>query len=186
MTETRRRGESSGIYALAVCGVMAAVLCAIAPISIPIGPVPVTLATLVVYLTAYLLGWKWGTAACLAYLLAGLAGLPVFSGYGAGTGVLLGPTGGYLIGYLPRALASGWTVEHTDKRWVQLLGMVGGTAVCYALGTAWYCVQSGNPLGVALGFCATPFLPFDLGKMLAVLAVGPVVRRRLREARLLA
>ena len=183
---TQERGKGRGAYQLAVCGVMAAVLCVLAPLSIPIGPVPVTLATLVVYLMGSLLGWKWGTAACLAYLLAGLVGLPVFSGYGGGAGVLLGPTGGYLIGYLPMTFLTGWVADHTDRRWALLLAMIGGTALCYALGTAWYCTQSGSPLGAALGVCVVPFLPFDLLKMLAVLAIGPVIRRRLQQARLLA
>ena len=101
---TQERGKGRGAYQLAVCGVMAAVLCVLAPLSIPIGPVPVTLATLVVYLMGSLLGWKWGTAACLAYLLAGLAGLPVFSGFQGGPGVLLGATGGYILGFLASAL----------------------------------------------------------------------------------
>ena len=186
MERTEAKGRTSGVYQLAVCGVMAAVLCALAPLAIPVGPVPVTLATLVVYLMGSLLGWKWGTAACLAYLLAGPAGLPVFSGYGAGAGVLLGPTGGYLIGYLPMTFLTGWVADHTDRRWALLLAMIGGTALCYALGTAWYCTQSGSPLGAALGVCVVAFLPFDLLKMLAVLAIGPVIRRRLQQARLLA
>lgn len=177
--QTRARGRA---YTLAVCAVMAAVLCVLAPVAIPVGPVPVTLATFVVYLMAGLLGWKWGTASCLAYLVAGLVGLPVFSGYGAGAGVLLGPTGGYLVGYLAITLVAGWVADRTDRRVPQLLGMLAGTVLCYALGTAWYCVQSGNALPVALGFCVTPFIPFDLVKIAAVLAIGPVLRLRLRQA----
>ena len=79
---------------ITACGVMTAVLCVLAPVAIPVGPVPVTLATLAVYLIACLLGWKWGSACCGTYLVAGLVGLPVFSGYGGGAGALLGPTGG--------------------------------------------------------------------------------------------
>lgn len=182
-----KTGESRKrmIHALAVCGVMAAVLCVLAPVSIPIGPVPVTLATLVVYLMGYLLGWKWGTASCLAYLLLGLAGLPVFAGYGAGAGILLGPTGGYLAGYLAITLLVGWVACRTEKRWMSLVGMLAGTALCYALGTAWYCLQSGTALGAALGLCVIPFLPFDLIKIVVVLAIGPVIRERLRAAGLL-
>ena len=182
MEQTRERPA----YRLAACGVMAAVLCVLGPLSIPIGPVPVTLATLVVYLMAYLLGWKWGTVSCLVYLMVGMAGLPVFSGYRAGTGALLGPTGGYLIGYLPMALLSGWVMERTDKRVLHLLGMILGTAFCYLLGTAWFCWQGGYTVGAAMGLCVLPFIPFDLVKMLVVLAVGPVVRRRMKAARLLA
>ena len=183
MAQGERQGQR--VHFIAVCGVMAAALCALGPLAVPVGPVPVTLATLVVYLAGLLLGWKGGPASCLAYLLVGLAGLPVFSGYGAGGGVLLGPTGGYLVGYLPMAALTGWAAQRTGRRVFWLLAMLGGTAVCYALGTAWFCWQGGYTLGVALGVCVTPFLPFDLVKMAAVLALGPILRRRLGAVGLL-
>ncbi len=179
------------VHPLAVCAVMTALLCVLAPFAVPVGPVPVTLATLLVYLSVELLGWKWGTAAVAAYLLLGLAGLPVFSGYQGGPGPLFGPTGGYLAGYLPMALIAGWTALAAQGRSpavsfaIHMGGMALGTAALYALGTAWYCVLSGNPLPVALGFCVTPFVPFDLVKMAAAVSIGAPVRRRLRQARFL-
>ena len=177
----RRRADS-----LAACGMGAAILCAVGPLAIPIGPVPVAFANLIIYLSLYLLGWKRGVASCLAYLLLGLAGLPVFSAFGSGASRLLGPTGGYLVGYLPMAVVGGLTLDHTDRRWLQGLGLAAGTAVLYAMGTAWYCWQGGVDPGPALGACVLPFLPFDLLKILAALTVGPVLRRRLRQARQLA
>ena len=191
MTE-QTRGRA---YRLAACGVMTALLCVLAPFAIPIGPVPVTLATLLVYLSVELLGWKLGAAAVTAYLLIGLAGAPVFSGYQGGPGPLFGPTGGYLAGYVPLALIAGWVAEAArplESRGetapafaLRYGGMALGTAALYALGTAWYCVLSGNPLPVALGFCVTPFLPFDLVKMALAIAVAAPVRRRLQQARIL-
>lgn len=191
MTE-QRRGR---VYQLAACGVMTAALCVLAPFAISIGPVPVTLATLMIYLTVELLGWKWGTASVCAYLLIGLAGAPVFSGYQGGAAPLLGPTGGYLAGYIPLALVAGWVAENTrrmsDKEKtplvcvIQYAGMVLGTAVLYTLGTVWYCFQSGNPLEAALAWCVTPFILFDLVKMALALAVGMPMRRRLEQVRLL-
>lgn len=68
---------------------------------------------------------------------------------------------------------------------VQLLGMVAATAVLYAFGTAWYCVQAGVDLQKALAACVLPFIPFDLAKMAIALAVGMPVRRRLEQAGLL-
>lgn len=167
---------------LCVCGLMAAVICVLGPLAVPIGPVPVAFANLAIYLTLYLLDWRWATASCLVYLLLGLAGLPVFSGFVGGAGKLLGPTGGYLVGYLPMAALGGWVVCHTGRRWLQLLGMIAGTALCYLLGTAWFCWQGGYTVGKAIGLCVTPFIPFDLLKMLAALAVGPIVRKRLTQA----
>lgn len=181
--------------ALAVCAVMTAALCVLAPLAVPIGPVPATLATFVICLSAGLLGWRKGTASVAAYLLLGLAGAPVFSGWQGGAGVLLGPTGGYLAGYVPLALLTGWAQDAArplEERAgalpaaaLRLAGMLAGTAALYALGTAWYCAQSGAPAGAALAVCVLPFLPADLVKTAAALGLGAVLRRRLGQARLL-
>ena len=179
---TRSRNS---VYVLSVTAVMTAVTCVLAPMSVPIGPVPITLTNLVIYLSLYLLGWRLGSLSCLVYLLIGMAGLPVFSGFSGGLGKLAGPTGGYLIGFLPMALIAGIFLDRFRSRLVHLAGMVLGTAVCYALGTAWFCLSSGSPLGGALGLCVVPFIPFDVGKMVLAAALGPVLRARLRRAGLL-
>ena len=90
-----------------------AVLCVIAPftIPVPVSPVPLSISTFVIYLAAVLLGAKQSALCVLVYLLLGMVGLPVFSGFSGGIGVLLGPTGGYLMGYIPCALIVGWLVE---------------------------------------------------------------------------
>ena len=183
---------------LTLCAVMAAVLCVVAPISIPIGPISITGGTLVLYLTAYLLGGVLGAVSTLVYLLVGFVGLPVFSNYMGGTARLVGPTGGYLVGYIPMMLLAGLAVELTLRHFggsgkreqalaivLQFLGMVLATAVLYAFGTAWYCVQAGVDLQQALAACVLPFIPFDLIKMAAALLIGVPVRRRLEQAGLL-
>ena len=188
----------AGTRRLALCAVMAAVICVLAPISLPIGPISLTGGTLAIYLTACLLGGGWGAAATLTYLLLGFVGLPVFSNYMGGAERLAGPTGGYLVGYLPRVFIAGAVVTLTLARFrdggrrgaaialvLQFLGMALGTAVLYAFGTAWYCVQAGVDLQKALAACVIPFIPFDLAKMAAALAVGVPVRRRLERANLL-
>ena len=180
---------------LTLCAVMAAVMCVIAPISLPIGPVSITGGTLAIYLTAYLLGGVWGTVTTLVYLLVGFLGLPVFSNYMGGAARLLGPTGGYLVGYLPMMLLAGFVAELTLRRFgdkggqgqaaaivLQFLGMALATAVLYAFGTAWYCVQAGVGLQKALAACVFPFIPFDLLKIVIALAIGTPVRRRLEQA----
>ena len=169
------------VYPLVMTAVMAAVMAVVAPFSIQIGPIPLSLCTFVIYLNSYLLGWKRGTAATLVYILLGAVGMPVFSGFAAGLGVVAGPTGGYIVGYLPLAALSGLASRLKSKP-LQLVGMIGATAVLYAFGTAWYCVQSGSPLAPALAACVIPFLPGDLIKMMAVLSVGPVLRERLARA----
>lgn len=183
---------------LTLCAVMAAVMCVLAPISVPIGPISITGGTLAIYLTACLLGGRWGAVTTLVYLLLGFVGLPVFSNYMGGAERLLGPTGGYLVGYLPMALIAGGAVELTLARFrekgragtapalfLQFLGMVLATTVLYAFGTAWYCVQAGVGLEKALAACVFPFIPFDLVKMAIALLVGVPVRRGLERARLL-
>ena len=188
----------AGTRRLTLCALMAAVACVLAPISIPIGPISVTGGTLAVYLTAYLLGGVWGTVSTLVYLLVGMAGLPVFSGYMGGVSRLAGPTGGYLVGYIPMALLAGtmirWSAHRFDGKGrlgavltlaVQFAGTAAATAVLYAFGTAWYCVQAGVDLQKALAACVIPFIPFDLVKMAVALTVGRPVRRRLERAGLL-
>lgn len=183
---------------LTLCAVMAAVMCVIAPISIPIGPISITGGTLAIYLTAYLLGGVWGTVSTLVYLLVGMVGMPVFSNYMGGISRLAGPTGGYLVGYLPMMLLAGTIVQLSLRHFadkgkkgavlaliVQFAGMVLATAVLYAFGTAWYCIQAGVDLQKALAACVIPFIPCDLLKLAAALVVGVPVRRGLERAGLL-
>ena len=188
----------TGTRRLTLCAVMAAVMCVLAPISLPIGPISITGGTLAIYLTACLLGGKWGTVTTLVYLLLGFVGLPVFSNYMGGAERLVGPTGGYLVGYLPMMFLAGTAAAWAFSRFrdqggkgvaitlaLQFLGMVLATAVLYAFGTAWYCVQAGVDLQKALAACVFPFIPFDLAKMAVALLIGLPVRRRLERAGLL-
>lgn len=171
------------VYPLVMTAVMAAVMAVVAPFSIQIGPIPLSLCTFVIYLNSYLLGWKRGTAATLVYILLGAVGMPVFSSFSSGLGAVLGPTGGYIVGYLPLALIAGFAVERFPAgRLPQLAGMVLGTAVLYVLGTAWFCFQSGNSLNAAMGACVLPFLPGDALKIAAAMLLGPLLRTRLEQA----
>ena len=110
--ETKRK---SAVLPLAMTAVMTAVTCVLAPMSIPIGPVPFSLTNFVIYISLYVLGWKWGTVSYAAYLLLGMVGMPVFSGFSAGLGRLVGPTGGYLVGFIPMAVIAGLVIAHTKK-----------------------------------------------------------------------
>ena len=81
--------------------------------AIPIGPVPISLTNLAIYLSLYLLGWKWGTASYVVYMLIGMVGVPVFSGFTGGLGKLAGPTGGYIIGFVPMAVLAGLVIDRS-------------------------------------------------------------------------
>lgn len=173
------------ISALARAAVMTAVICVLAPLSFPIGPIPISTATLAIYLSVYLLDWKWATGSLLVYLVIGMIGMPVFSGFTGGLGKLMGPTGGYIIGYFPMAILSGLIVGKCSRRWVQFLGLVLGTAACYALGTARFCFESQTPLRAAMTACVYPFLPGDLLKIVLAMTIGPMIRKQLVRAGLM-
>lgn len=173
---------------LVLTGLAAAMLCIAGPVVVPLAfsPVPLSLATLAVYFAACLLGWKTASAACLVYLLTGLSGIPVFSGFTGGLPKLAGPTGGYLAGYLLLALLSGLAAERFLERRVLLMaGMALATAAFYAIGTVWLAYVAGLDLGAALAMGVLPFLPGDAAKIFAAAAVAPMIRRRLLKAGLL-
>ena len=172
---------SSRTIALATIGVMSAVTCIIAPFSVPIGPVPVSLTTFVLFLSVYLLGWKKATLSVIIYLLIGMAGLPVFSGFSGGLQKLAGPTGGYLIGYIPMAIVAGLIIDKTHSRFLHLFGMILGTLVLYTLGTAWFCVSMGSTVARALSLCVLPFIPGDIIKIVFAMILGMPLKKRLEN-----
>jgi biotin transport system substrate-specific component len=177
---------------------MAAVICVLAPFQIPIGPVPVTLATFAVYVAAATLGAKRGLGAVALYIAVGAVGLPVFTGFSGGIPKLLGLTGGYIAGYLPCAAVTGIFADRRARRDAApetaaspggrararsvrgyAAGMAVGTVLCYTIGTAWFVYQSGSTLASALMVCVLPFLPFDAVKIAAAAVISPVIRARI-------
>ena len=167
-------------YAITLTALMTAVTCILAPLSIPIGPVPISFTNLAIYLSLYLLGWKRGTISYLIYLLIGLIGLPVFSGFTGGPAKLAGPTGGYIIGFIAMAIIAGLVIDHFHKPWIQLIGMIVGTIVCYIFGTAWFCSVAKSTVAGALAICVFPFIPADLVKMVIAMIIGPMIKKRIR------
>ena len=181
--KTVKKGGALSIQQMAIIGVMTAVTCVLSPFSLPIGPVPISLATLAIYFSVYVIGMKKGLISCLIYLLLGLVGVPVFSGFGSGPAKLFGPTGGYLIGYFFIVLIAGIFIDrYTDKIYLCLLGMVLGTAVLYLLGTAWLAYQAHMTFHAALAAGVIPFIPGDIAKMLIAALAGPQIRKQLVRA----
>ncbi len=117
-----------------------------AQVSLPLLPVPLTLQTLGVLFTGAVLGSKRGTLALLLYVAEGAIGLPVFAGGLSGIGVLIGPTGGYLVGFIVAAGVVGLLAERGwDRRLIgAALAMVVGNLVIYAFGVAWLTVVLGD------------------------------------------
>jgi len=160
-------------------------------ISIPT-TIPFTMQTFAVCLVMALFGLRRGMWAVLCYILLGAVGAPVFSGFKSGIGVLLGTTGGYIIGFLFTALIVGLATEKLGRSLPVLIGsMAVGILVCYAFGTAWFMyvyARKTGPigLGTALGWCVIPYLLPDAIKIaLASVLVGrlyPLVNREVKAA----
>ena len=160
---------------------LGATLCLLGPLSLPMGPVPLSLATLGIYLAAGLSGARRGCAAVGLYLLLGALGLPVFAGFSGGLQRLLSPTGGFLLGYLLCALLSGWLAARYKKPWGTPLALGVGTLALYAVGTLWFALQTQRGIGAALLLCVVPFLAGDAAKIAVATAVILPLRKKIRR-----
>lgn len=167
---------------LTITAMLTALLCIAGPVTLPLGPVPLSLTTAVLMLMALLLSGARATLCCAVYLLMGLIGLPVFAGFTGGVGALIGPTGGFLLGYPLLTALCGFLCAHWTGRIPQLCFFFLGTALLYLTGTAWYCAQAGAEVSAALTVCVLPFLPGDAVKIAAVLTFGNAIKARLKKA----
>jgi biotin transport system substrate-specific component len=169
---------------LVVAGAVLIYLTARISIPIPGNPVPFTLQNFGVLVVGGALGLRRGGSAALLYVLLGVVGLPFFAEGKGGTGVILGATGGYLIGFVAASAVVGRLAElGWDRRMGGAIGATTiGTVIIYAIGVPWLAVVTGMPLGEAIAVGLVPFLVFDIVKLLAAAAVFPaawwVVGRR--------
>lgn len=183
------KNHSITVVEMTKVALMTALLCVIAPhtIILPVSPVGITLGSFLVYLAGALLGPYLGSLSVLLYLLLGFAGLPVFSGYTSGAAKLLGPTGGYLIGFIPCAFVIGMFMKKY-KKGIQgilmiVLGVVVGTLVLYTFGTIWFLVVYTKDITLkdALAKCVIPFLPLDTVKIIVSAVLVPPVLSALKR-----
>lgn len=165
MTTAKTREKLFTTRNLTFCAMFAALTAVCSQISVPLPMIPLNLALFSVFLCGALLGPALGTASQLVFLLLGVAGAPVFAGFRGGPSVLVGPTGGYLIGYLTAALLTGLLARRGCGFWRLCGAMAVGLVVCYAFGTAWFLVLTGKTLAAALSMCVLPFLPGDALKI---------------------
>ena len=158
--------------ATVVLGAALTALAAQVAVPVPGSPVPVTGQTFAVLLTAAALGPARGLAAQALYLLAGLAGLPVFVSASHGASVVFGASGGYLAGFLAAAVIVGWGArrgaDRSPLRTLALFAIASG--VIYLIGTTWLCLDTGMSASAGIAAGVTPFLPGDAAK--ALLAAG--------------
>lgn len=156
---------------------LAALTAASALITIPIGEVPVILYNFFILMMGLLLGSRWGAASIAVYLLAGGLGLPVFAGGKGGIAILLGPTGGYLIGFLPAVFIIGFISEKFKQRFsYDIIAMLCGTVVIYAFGVIQLKIVLGKTWLVTMALGVIPFIFFDIVKVVAAAVTAKAVR----------
>ena len=167
---------------LVFAALFSALIAAGAFVSIPIGPVPIVLQNLFVLLAGVILGPLWGVGAVAVYLFIGLLGFPVFAGGTGGMARLLGPTGGYLLGYIPAVFITGHISHHLKQSFKgDLTALAAGSILVYMAGVPWLKFYTGMAWGKSL---ALGMLPFLIGDGLKVVAgayiaktIRPVIRR---------
>lgn len=174
---------------MVLAGLFAALIAISSQVTIPIGPVPHTLQVFFVMLAGMVLGGRWGFTSVAVWVLLGLFGLPVFAQAKGGLSVLVGPTGGFLIGFMLCAFLVGWLTEQVGVSAVKTTCiMLLGLAVVYLAGLAGfmasfaYFLHKPMTWSEALTLAVVPFLPFDLIKTLMAAYIGVKVRQALSRA----
>lgn len=196
--------QSKKTLQMALIAVMAAMICVVAPFSIPLPftLVPISFTNLMIYIAVFALGWKRGTLSYVLYLLIGFVGVPVFSGFTGGPAKFVGPTGGYLIGFVLTAIVAGMMIDFASDKELSnksktkifrivcyAAGMLIGALIFYVFGTVWYMLQQGMEFKAAyinsvLAACVVPFLPGDAMKIVIAVIVGIPLRTTLRKNQL--
>jgi biotin transport system substrate-specific component len=150
-------------------------------VAVPIGPVPIVLQNMFVFLAGLLLGSRWGLTSVGVYLLAGACGLPVFAGGLGGIGRIVGPTGGYLIGYLPTVFLIGKISNRVHPRALfDVLAMICGSVALYTCGIVWLKILTGMTVAKTLAVGMVPFLIGDALKIAAAAAIAKALRPIIR------
>lgn len=165
---------------LTLRAVLAAAICVIAPLCIPVGSIPVTAATLIIFIVSACTEISFSLPAVLLYIALGAFGLPVFSGFTGGFHVLAGITGGFIIGYIPcAAVISLLCRKFGEKKFIFPLSMLLGTLICYISGTAWHCAVTGSSPAASAAVCILPFIPGDIIKIAAASIISVALKPRL-------
>lgn len=157
------------IHQMTLISLFAALTAVGAFISIPIYPVPLSLQTLFTLLAAMTLGSVMGASSQIIYVMLGVIGLPVFSGFKAGIGILFGPTGGFLFGFIISAYVIGKMIELKKEKnifYYFLAGII-GTIILYIIGITQLSLVTGIGIKKAIAVGMLPFLPGDILKIIA-------------------
>ena len=152
-----------------------AIMCILGPLSIPLpfSPVPISLIQFSFYLAIFTLDYKKASIATIVYILLGTVGIPVFSSFGGGFSKLLGPTGGYIFGYVFITLIGGYFLDNFyDNKPLVFLGIVLGNMICYVIGTFWLGYQGNMTFIEASMIGVVPYIIGDIIKICISMSIG--------------
>jgi len=182
----KKESGSKSVLSMVYCSLFTVIIALCSYITIPV-IIPFTLQTLGIFITLELLGGKKGTFSVLLYILLGAVGVPVFSGFRGGLGVLLSNTGGYIVGFLFLAFVYWLITTCLGRRlYARILGMLLGLLTCYAFGTFWFIwvysdVNKISEMIPVLQICILPFIIPDIAKMFLSLGLRKLVYPALPE-----
>ena len=166
-------------------GMFAAILAVLSQISIPVpSGVPVTMQTFAVALTGCVLGWKKGTMASVIYIVLGGVGVPVFSGFAGGLGILFGKTGGFIFGFIFLALLCGLAVVVKNKVLAGILAVC-GLLICHVLGILQFMLLMKMSFWSSAVLVSVPYLIKDVISIVLAFVVGAILRKSLNAANIL-
>ncbi len=165
-----------------IIGILAAIICVLAPFSVPAGAIPISLSTFAIYLVSCTTPKRYSVPAVAVYILIGAVGLPVFSSFTGGLQCIAGYTGGYIIGYIPCTFIIGLlTDKYPNSKIVYPFSLIAGTLVCYLFGTLWYMHKAEIGFTEAVAVCILPFLIGDIIKIIAASVIGITLKQRLKK-----
>ncbi len=171
---------TSKTITLTKVAIMSALLCAICPIIIPLGIVPISLATLFIMIFTYIFGSRMCMLSIIIYILLGAIGIPVFSGYTGGIHILIGPTGGYILGYLLMCLISGTLIKHLGANMIfTTISFICGNLALYCIGTIYLSIINNLSYSNAILTGVVPFIIPDLIKIILASIMAPRLKSRL-------
>lgn len=175
------KNKHFNIQELCIIGLSAALMCMIAPISIPMPlGVPMTMQTFIITVVAIILGAKRGAIATLIYILLGAFGLPIFSNFTGGWQMLAGPTGGFILSFPLMAYTVGLASDlRTRKKWGLIIGITIGTIINFICGILMFCIVTESSILVGFTACVLPFLPLAIAKAVLAYLIGIQMKRRL-------
>lgn len=163
---------------LVICSLFASLTAILTQVSIPLPAVPITMQIFAVTLCGLVLGKRLGFISQTIYVLLGTIGLPLFSKFSGGVGIILGPTGGFILSFPIVAFVVGYFYEKFKSTIGIMFGMMCSLLISYIIGTVQFCIVTNSDLIKGLTICVVPFIIVDIIKLSLSTLVGKSILRR--------